>query len=311
MQFHRRSGVVALTVCALAIGVGGALAQPAPKYLYTLSNFVGPFRYDGVRLDVDPVKDEVYFVYQDLVRIFNSSGMEVFSFGDDLGLGQIVDAGPDPSGDIIVLSFKDGRSVVTRCNFRGVPVRPIEVSGLPAGVTFSANRLQIRNGLLYFADLAAMRVVITGLDGRCVQVVDFKRLIGTREVERAGGEMFGFTVDRDGSLLATIPTLFKVFKLAPDGALSSFGRAGSSAGRFGIVSGVAVDSRGDVLVTDKLRSVVMVFDKDFNFLAEFGYRGAGHENLIVPDDLVIDRADRVYVSQGRRRGVSVFTLWPQ
>jgi hypothetical protein len=53
---------------------------------------------------------------------------------------------------------------------------------------------------------------------------------------------------------------------------------------------------------------VMVFDRDFRLLAEFGYRGARPENLIVPDDLAVDGRDRVYVSQGRRRGVSVFSL---
>jgi hypothetical protein len=52
----------------------------------------------------------------------------------------------------------------------------------------------------------------------------------------------------------------------------------------------------------------MVFDKDFNFLIEFGYRGAKPENLITPDDIAVDQRDHVYVSQGRNRGVSVFAL---
>jgi hypothetical protein len=54
--------------------------------------------------------------------------------------------------------------------------------------------------------------------------------------------------------------------------------------------------------------VVMIFDRGFNFLGEFGYRGARPENLIVPDDVVVDKKDRVYVAQARRRGVSVFAL---
>ena len=115
-------------------------------------------------------------------------------------------------------------------------------------------------------------------------------------------------MDRDGSIFLTMPTLFKVYKLSPDGSLTSFGRAGSSAGRFGIIAGVATDSRGDVLVSDKLRSVVMVFDKNLGFVTEFGYRGARPENLIVPDDLAVDRQDHVYMSPAHQRGVAVFAL---
>ena len=54
--------------------------------------------------------------------------------------------------------------------------------------------------------------------------------------------------------------------------------------------------------------MILVFDKDFRFLTEFGYRGPRPENLIVPDDIAADRRGRIYVSQARRRGVSVFDV---
>jgi hypothetical protein len=241
------------------------------------------------------------------VRVFNASGMEVFSFGDDLDLGGILDATADANGDIVLLSYKQ-RALVTRCDFRGVKIGQIEITNLPAGVAFHANRLIVRNGLFYFADLAASSVTITDPAGKCRQYIEFPRQIGVADVQRAGAEMMGFTVDRDGAVFFTMPTLFKAYKYSPDGKLSAFGIPGSSAGRFGIVSGIATDSRGNVLVSDKLRSVVMVFDKDYRFLIEFGYRGVGPGNLIVPDSLAVDRKDRVYVSQGRRRGISVFAL---
>ncbi len=296
-----------LVACALALGAGAASAQVRATYLYSLSNFVGPFQYNGVHVNVDWERDETYLVYQNVVRVFNRTGMEVFSFGDDLDVGGIVDAAADANGDVIVLSYKQG-PLVTRCSFRGVPIGRIEITNLPAGETFSASRLIVRNGLFYFADLAASTVTVTTPDGRCRQRIDFRRLIGAREVERAGAEMFGFTVDQDGSLLFTMATLFRVYKYSPDGTMTFFGRAGSSPGRFGIVAGIATDSRGDVLVSDKLRSVVMVFDKDFRFVSEFGSRDARTGGLIVPDSLAVDPENRVYVSQWRRRGVSVFAL---
>jgi hypothetical protein len=300
--------VVVATGCALALCASTLSAQAQATFLYSLANFLGPLRYDWVRVSVDPQRDETYVIYQNLVRIFNPSGMEVFSFGDDLDLGQILDAAADRNGDIILLSYKNSGPLVTRCNFRGVPIGRIEITNLPAGRVFNANRMILRNGTFYFASDTASTVVITDIAGKCRQFLELTRLLGDEDVEKAGAEMSGFSVDQDGNILFTMPVMFKAYKYSPDGTLKWFGKPGSSPGRFGIVAGIVTDSRGNVLVADKLRSVVMVFDKDFNFLTEFGYRGTRPENLFTPDGLAIDPRDHLYVSQGRRRGISVFAL---
>jgi hypothetical protein len=298
---------IAVAACVLAIGASIVSAQSQATYLYTLADFGGPLRYDGVRISVDQTADETYVIYQNLVHIFNASGMEVFSFGDDLDLGQIVDVAADRNGDIILLSYKDLRSIVTRCNYRGAPIGPIEFKNFPAGLVFSANRMVHRNGLLYFASLTASSVIITDTNGEFRSHVEFLPLLAPEE-RQDGVESIGFTVDQDGSIFLTMPALFRVFKRTADGTLTSFGKPGSPPGKFGILAGIASDSDGNLFVADKLKCVVMVFDKDFNFLTEFGYRGQRPENLVIPDDVAIDRTGRIYVSQSRRRGISVFTL---
>jgi hypothetical protein len=305
----RRAVLALAAACGLAAGGAALDAQVRGSYLYTLSNFGGKVPYDWAQVYVDPARTEVYVVYQNLVRIFNASGMEVFSFGDDLDVGQMLDVAVDGNGDIILLSFKDGRSRVTRCNFRGVPTGTIEISQLPEGVTFVPNRMLVGNGLLYFASLTGARVIVTDAAGVFREHIDLisdddldDKLKGSRP------EVVGFSVDGEGSLYFTIPVLFKAFKLTADRKRLSFGRPGSAAGRFGIVAGIVVDSRGRLIVADKLRSVLMVFDKDFKFLTEFGYRSNAPGGLILPEDLAIDSRDRVYVTQGARRGVSVFAL---
>jgi hypothetical protein len=277
-------------------------------YLHTLANFSGKLPYDWVRVHADPRSDETYVLYQNLVRVFSASGMEVFSFGDGLDLGQVLDAAVDENGDVILLSYKDSRTIVTRCSFRGVPIGPIDIRNLPEGVEFRANRFLLQQGRFYFVSTNTSTVIVTDADGTFREHIALLSLVDATDKEKDGAEVIGFTVDGDGNLYFTVPVMFRVFKLTPDQKLSWFGRPGSAAGRFGVVSGVAVDSRGNVLVADKVRSVVMVFDKEFNFLIEFGYRGLRPENLFVPDDLAVDRRDRLYVSQGRRRGVSVFAL---
>jgi sugar lactone lactonase YvrE len=276
-----------------------------------LSTFAGRVPYDWARIHVDQQREETYVIYRNLVRVFNTSGMEVFSFGDDLDLGLLLDVAVDEKGDINLLSQKDSRAIVTRCNFRGEPVGSLEIKNLPSGLAFDANRMVYRNGRFYFATTAASSLIIVDGDGVFRERIEFLPLVEAEERQKVGAEMVGFAVDGEGNVFFTIPVLFKAFKYSPDGSLTSFGRPGSAPGRFGIVAGIARDSQGDVLVVDKLRCVVMVFDKDFNFLTEFGYRGARPENLIVPDDVVVDRKDRLYVTQGRMRGISVFALTRQ
>lgn len=73
--------------------------------------------------------------------------------------------------------------------------------------------------------------------------------------------------------------------------------------------GSALDKDGNILVADKLRCVVMVFEPvSFAMLKEFGNRGFKSGNLIGPDDILVDSQNKVYVSSLRSRGISVYQL---
>ncbi len=308
---RRRLGVglaVAATAGWLGIGTDALFAEVRSTYLYSLSSLAGQLPYDGVRVRVDAERDETYVIYQNVIRIFNPSGMEVFSFGDGLEVGQILDAAIDRNGDILLLSFKDSKPLVTRCNYRGVPVGPLAITNLPDGLVFVANRMLHRNGLLYFVSLATSSVTITDASGTFRKHIDFLPMLEVEDRQKGEAETIGFTVDEEGNIFFTMPAIFKVYRYSPDGRLTYFGKAGSAPGRFGIVAGIVSDRQGNLFVADRLKCVVMVFDRDFNFLTEFGYRGSRPGNLIQPEDVAIDRQDRLYVSQWRRRGVSVFAL---
>ncbi len=106
----------------------------------------------------------------------------------------------------------------------------------------------------------------------------------------------------------TVPVYFQVFKISADGKVSFFGKPGSAPGLFGVVSGVAVDASGNLFISDKRRHVVMVFDPQFRFLQEFGGYGEKRANLVYPDELALDRSGHLYVSQMKKRGVTVFQV---
>ncbi len=280
------------------------------SYLYNLSNFNGTIPYDWTRIVVDTERDEIYVLYQNLVKIFNENGMEIYSFGEDGNLGNLADISVDKDGNILLLSYKDiSQLEIIRCNFRGERIGRIEIKNLPPEFsTFLPNRMAYQKGNLYLASQHSMRVIITDSEGNFKNGYDIISILGLNEKDRADTQMDGFSLDRDGNVLFTIPVLFKACRLSPDGKLVSFGKPGGLPGEFCIVSGIASDKNGNYLVADKLKCVVMVFDNNFNFIAEFGYRGLKPGNLIIPDDLALDSKDKVYVAQGQRRGVSVYKL---
>jgi hypothetical protein len=257
----------------------------------------------------------VYVVERGIVRVFNDSGMEFFWFGDNPELESIYDLAVDEKGGVSLLSFnfthpEDPKYFLIHCNFRGDVKEKRTVTGLPVEFSrFFPNYMFYRDGKFLFLSSSKMQVVVTDRNGVFQKGYDLADTLEIPEKDRPDTEIFGFNLDADGNMLFTVPVLFKAYMVTPEGKLAgSFGKAGSAPGMFGVVSGIARDDQGNYLVIERLRSVVMVFDKEFRFLQEFGYRGDKPANLIRPSELALGNAGRLYVTQVRNRGVSVFNV---
>ncbi len=299
-----------LLIVLFVMGISTSVkANVKAAFLYSLSNFTGKIPYSATRISVDKQSGEIYVIYENLLKVFNQAGMEIYRFGEDLDVGQILDLAVDPNGDLLLLTVKDSKQMLVQCNYRGDPTSEIGLRNLPpefSGVV--ANRLVCHGESLYFGSAGGMKIVITDLEGNFKKGYDLISLLELKEEDRGNMEIFGFSVDGNGNILFTIPVLFKAFMLSDDGKISYFGRPGGAPGKFNIVSGIVRDSRGNFLVVDRLKSAVMIFDKKLSFVTQFGYRGFKPENLFNPDDIAIDSNDRIYVTQQRKRGVSVFKL---
>jgi len=289
-------------------------AQPVRgNYLYTLSNFTGPIPYNWSRVVVDEKRNEIYVLYQNFIRVFNEHGMEIYNFGDDLDLGHTVDVAIDREGNIFLLSYKDSGQgnelTITKCDYKGEPQSKIELKNLPPEFSgFGPNRMVFHKDYLYFASQSSLVVVVTDTNGVFKEGYNILPLLELEEKEKQGAQMAGFSVDKNGNILFTIPPLFRVYKLSPNRELSAFGKPGGAPGKFNIVSGIVSDSKGNIVVVDKLKCSILVYDKNFNFLTQFATRGYRRENLIAPDDIGIDKNDRIYVTQSSKRGVNVYRL---
>jgi hypothetical protein len=287
-----------------------ATASPNLKasYLYDLANFSGVIRDGAAGLAYDPSGKELLLFGNGIVRTFDSNGMEVHQFGDDVaeGYGNVLAAAAMENGDLVALSYDQGGAVLTRRNFRGEPISRIDPKGVPAPYAgFGPNILRYANGRIYLVSTGTMQVLVLNADGTYVDAIDLKARIELNDKE-TDTEMNGFAVDADGSILFTVATLFKAFVVSPDGIIRSWGRPGGAPGRFNVTAGIGADATR-YFVLDALKSAVIVFDKKFNFLGEFGGFGKKPGQLYGAMTMAVG-GGRVYVSQMGGRGTAVYQV---
>jgi DNA-binding beta-propeller fold protein YncE len=300
-----------LFIFSLGVFSNSVFAGIETSFLYSLSNFSGPVKYRWANVLVDLTRNEVYVVDSSGkdIRIFNDQGMEIFRFDEDLSLGQVIDLAVKEDGNILVLSKTGQNTTIIVCDFRGRPKSELELKDLPSSFSgFSPHRLVYKKGLLYLLDVRAMKIVVTEPNGTFRKGYEIFSLLQIEDKKRGDTQIEGFAVDQEGNILFTIPVLFSAFRLSPEGQIWGFGRAGGAPGGFNIAAGIAADHRGYYYVADRLKSAVIVFDRNLRFVKEFGYRGFRPDNLIAPKDLAVDAEGRLYVSQVKVKGISVFKI---
>ena len=284
--------------------------EPPPAtelvFLHSLASSSGVLPMSGVSLAFEPSHQELYVSGNGLVRVFNQAGMQVFEFGEDPAVGGILAAVPLENGDLIALSFLEGKLGLLRVNFRGEPLGRVALE-VPETLTgFIPTVLRQHDGKLYLADSGMMQVLVVEPSGAFVDTYDLGALLQVGN-ERGDHGLRGFNVDFAGNLLVTIQPLFAAYVISPERTVRTFGTRGSTPGKFNVVGGITRDALGNFYVADILRSVVMVFGPDFKFVREFGYRGSGRGNLAGPDELALGDG-RLFVANNARRGVSVFKV---
>jgi DNA-binding beta-propeller fold protein YncE len=258
-------------------------------------------------MSADREHGEIYAIYQGSISVFNSVGMEIYQFGDDAALGHILDVAPELDGRILLLSSDGTRISVLRCNYRGELKETLELKGVPPNFSLRPQRIVSRKGYIYLADLSGRKVVVTDSSGAFVDGYDIGAHLAKDEKPGMQNDLLGFNVDSDGNMLFTVPTIFLAFRMSRDHKIDSFGGAGNLPGKFNVAGAIASDDKGFIYVADILKSVVMIFDKDFNFQMQFGHRGNGPDNLNIPLNIEVIR-DKLFVNQARNKGVSVFRV---
>lgn len=314
----RRPLRVATALLATLVAGASVRAQLEVRFAHKLSNFSGVLPYSDVQIHADRFHDEVYVGLGDSVRVFNAAGMEIYDFTHDaMRSGSILDLAVEESGDILILSYRmatearPGGPQISRYDYRGEPKDVFEIKNLPDSLhAFTPNRMFLRGGKLVLASSFEFLLVTAELSGTYLAQEDLQKGLEPEERSKGTGEIGGIDVDEDGTVYYTVPSAFRAYRRSPDGTIRSWGKAGSAPGSFGVTGAILSDDHGNVFVADRARGVVLAFDRNLNFVREFGSRGTRDERLSRPGALALGNAGRLYVTQLGYRGIAVFTAGP-
>jgi hypothetical protein len=320
-----------------AVSFAGQAQNFGVSYLYKLSTFTGTAEVGGWPvIRVDDTNNEVYVLSQDDITVYQN-GMQVFNitgdFDDRTDNQQIFDAAVKKDGSIVFLTkpYRNGKTTfeLINANYRGEALSTLELKNLPADLAdFQTDRILYRDGLLYLANLSKPQIVVVDEEGSYQRSYDIMALLrkeselessrnrkARKGVRQAGPseaevawEIGDVSLDQAGNVLFTVPTGGAAYVLTPELQLNRISRRGSGPGKFGIPAGIVADGNGNYLVSDVLKCVVMVFDRNLDYVDEFGGRNNGPFGLIAPRGLVLDSKNRLYISQAEVMGVSVFQL---
>jgi len=190
------------------------------------------------------------------------------------------------------------------------------VGAAAAGTPPSVPRLQQpaglaigRDGSRFVVDRRANRVFHYDANGQLVRTFG-----GPGAQPGKFNDPWGVAVDEEGFVYVADTFNHRVQKFAPDGSLLlSWGRPGAtdqpgfgSDTQFFGPRDLAFDRQGRLLVTDTGNKRVQVFDRNGNFITQFGVAGSGPGQLNEPVGIAVDAAGNIYVADVWNRRIQVF-----
>jgi hypothetical protein len=155
---------------------------------------------------------------------------------------------------------------------------------------------------LYLVDMLA-RIQVYDLDGRYLR--------GWRTPASVNGRPCGLSVARNGDVLVADTHYFRVLRYRPDGVLREEatlgGTSGTGPGQFGFVTDAVEDSQGNLYVGEYgANDRIQKFSPQGEFLLQWGAHGEAPGQFRRPQNLVIDREDRIWVADACNHRIQIF-----
>ena len=135
-------------------------------------------------------------------------------------------------------------------------------------------------------------------------------LLSWQMMQTDKGKPKGMCRDHNGNIVVIEPHYSRINVYSPDGKLvTQWGVAGTNAGQLGMPRGAAVNSRGEICVSEYGNSErVQKFTADgTKFLGGWGRLGDGPGEFSRAEGLAIDAQDRIYVADSCNQRIQIFS----
>lgn len=176
---------------------------------------------------------------------------------------------------------------------RGTDADPFD---RPVGLTIDAK------DRLWLADTRNHRVLITDLDGKLIEKIELEPRAGEpadpTDIAVTANTAYAYIVDNDNHRLLKRDN--------KSGAVEEYGKFGAALGQFRWPFMVDIASNGDVYTSEAIGARVQRLSPSDRWAGQVSRWGIEPGFLYRPKGVVVDRADRIYVSDSTLGSVQVF-----
>lgn len=277
-----------------------------PEYLFSIS---GPPGTNALTrpVGVAVTKDDLVFATDTeagVVRVYSTEGRYKFTIKDQLQAPAHLAIGPD--GNVYV-SDRRVRAILVYTT-DGTFVRKI-VPGLPDSKTWSPLAMTWdAEGNLYVTDVGQTnnhRVIVFKPDGK--ELRRFGKTGRANQMSDLPGQFYfpnGIVVSKDGRLFVGDSNNRRIQVYKPDGTFDYLIRTS------GIPRGLTIDKQGRLYAVDALAHSADVYTLEGERIVSFGGQGVGPGQFRYANDIALDKAGRIYVSDRENHQIQVWA-WPE
>ncbi len=294
------SCMVALAICT---AVDAAVVFEYAGNLQLDEGRHGQPRPVSVSTDADSGEIVVSDAAGSAIHVLHPGGGALYTTGALSGLSSPADAVPTPDGGFVFID-SDGD--------RGRTIRRLDLSGEPVAFAAEAPVRGWRPEHLavtsdgHYLTLDPVTGLLAKHDAGDGSLIWRRALWADDGAESVCGRP---SEAPDGRLYVPLSQEHRVLVLTADGRPDgSFGEVGTTPGKFSFPVDVAFGLDGLVMVLDRMRHVIVVFDENHDFVTEYGRMGSSPGAFYHPVSMTF-ASGRLYVAQGFEGRVQSFHVF--
>lgn len=241
------------------------------------------------------------------IMVYDDNGMFIEKIPIDSPEGVPTMMALDATGRIYVGHNRSAK--ISVFDYKGMPLEVLDLPGIIDGVGSTIRPLYLatnaQDGLVYALKSSGglVRIDPEGLAHEDIS-------ISGGEPDDMPHSIFGMSIDREGRFLFSDMRPYSIvrFDRNKGGSFYRFGDPGIIYGQIARPAGTTTDDAGHIFVTSTTRNKVLAYDRDGNFIEEFGGFGRTYGRFYMPSKIVSNGKDRLYVLGTPLERVQVFKV---